>query len=273
MHGFDHDEAFGPDAALPGIDQPALGANAGRQFEVGVFQNEIGVATAEFEHGLFDQIARFARDGTSGLFAAGQGGGPNLRMLQELGHPLAADREEEEEAFREAGIAEQTFNGPSAAAHIGGVLEQSGISGHQGRRREAEHLPEGEIPRHDRQHDPDRIEAQVAQHGLGLHPFGRQEVFCVIGIIAAQPGTFGDLAARFGNGFSHFQRDEAGEFFLPFVQKFGGTSQGCGAFGNGGFPPFQKGQVALIDSRHHFGVGRLSVAVEEFVRGGIDGAQ
>jgi hypothetical protein len=39
-------------------------------------------------------------------------------------------------------------DGVGAARHVGGVLEQRDVAGHQRRRQEAEHLPDREIPRH-----------------------------------------------------------------------------------------------------------------------------
>jgi hypothetical protein len=45
------------------------------------------------------------------------------------------------------------FNAKGTARDIGGVLEYASISGHERRGRKTEHLPKGEIPRHDGKHD------------------------------------------------------------------------------------------------------------------------
>ena len=55
----------------------------------------------------------------------------------------------------EARFAEHVLDGEGASGDIGGVLEQARIARHQRRRREAENLPKGEIPRHDGEHDAD----------------------------------------------------------------------------------------------------------------------
>ena len=46
-------------------------------------------------------------------------------------------------------------------------FEQRAVARHERRRREAEHLPEGEVPRHHREHDAERLEADEAPRGLG----------------------------------------------------------------------------------------------------------
>ena len=62
-----------------------------------------------------------------------------------------------EQIPRNAGLVKHLLDRERAARHVAGVLQQRAVAGHQRRRGEAEHLPEGEIPRHDGEHDAERI--------------------------------------------------------------------------------------------------------------------
>ncbi len=72
-----------------------------------------------------------------------------------------------EDAAGKAGTADQGFDGQRALRHVGGVLQQADVAGHQRRREEAEDLPEREVPGHDREDEAERILADVALGVLG----------------------------------------------------------------------------------------------------------
>ena len=63
--------------------------------------------------------------------------------------------------------AKQLLDRERAARHVRRVLQQPAVAGHQRRRREAEDLPEREVPRHHREHDAERLEGDEALRGLG----------------------------------------------------------------------------------------------------------
>ena len=83
------------------------------------------------------------------------------------------------------------------------MLQHRAVAGHQRRGDEAEHLPEREIPRHDRQHDADRVE--------GDEHFGTAEVDRLVGKIGvgvlgepvAMERAFLDLGPAFVEGLAH----------------------------------------------------------------------
>src|SRR5690242_21290965 len=60
------------------------------------------------------------------------------------------------------------------------VLQQRAVAGHQGRRGEAEHLPERKVPRHHRQHDAERVERDRKSTRLNSsHMSISYAVFCL----------------------------------------------------------------------------------------------
>ena len=71
--------------------------------------------------------------------------------------------------FRISRFPEQLLEGEATPADVGSVLEDRGVPRRQGRRREAEDLPEGKIPGHDRQHDAERLERYEAPCGITFH--------------------------------------------------------------------------------------------------------
>ena len=77
-----------------------------------------------------------------------------------------------------AGALEDLLDGQRAAGHVGGVLEHGAVAGHQRRRGEAEDLPEGEVPGHDRQHHAERLERDVALRSVGVSPWSPETGRC-----------------------------------------------------------------------------------------------
>ena len=72
--------------------------------------------------------------------------------------------------------------------HVGGVLEQAHIAGHQGRGGEAHDLPQREVPGHDGEDRPEGLVAGVGRggpHGLGIGRFVGQKPLGVLGEVAA----------------------------------------------------------------------------------------
>src|SRR5262249_48226048 len=72
------------------------------------------------------------------------------------------DERGREEPSRESRLAEHFLDLKRAPRHVGGVLEDAGVAGHERRRGEAEHLPEGEVPGHHREDHPQRVEPDIA---------------------------------------------------------------------------------------------------------------
>ena len=90
------------------------------------------------------------------VLAAGQRDGGDTRVVDQRLRLLAGDEQRLEHALGKPAAREHLFDGEGALRHVGGVLEHAGVARHQRRRGEAEHLPEGKVPGHDRQHRAER---------------------------------------------------------------------------------------------------------------------
>jgi hypothetical protein len=95
---------------------------------------------------------------------------------------------------------------------LGGVLEETGVARHEGRRGEAEHLPEGKVPRHHGKHGPERIEAQIAARGVRVAWLLGQEGVRVVRVVLADPGALVDLRLRLDDWLPHLEGHRAGVF-------------------------------------------------------------
>ena len=120
------------------------------------------------------------------------------RSTFEPGH-----QERAEEALRQSGRFEDLLDGQRAAWHIGRVLQHGAVASHQRWRGEAQDLPEGEIPWHDRQHDPDWLECDVTVTGVGFDVFVGEKFRRVLGVEVAVPGALLDLSLSLDDGLAH----------------------------------------------------------------------
>ena len=97
-------------------------------------------------------------------------------------------------------------------------LSTAAVAGHQRRRGEAEHLPEREVPGHDRQHDAQRLEGDVALGGVGLDVLVGQEARGVLGVEVAVPGALLDFGFGFDDRLAHLRRGQRRPRALPLAQ-------------------------------------------------------
>jgi hypothetical protein len=116
-----------------------------------------------------------------------------------------------QQAGGHAGVGEHLGDGERAVRDIRGMLEQDGVAGHQGGHGRTEKLPEGKIPRHDREHDTQRLVDDPRGFRRAGRMLIRQPVGAVPGIVIADGGAFLDLGTRLGDGFAHFCGDQPGE--------------------------------------------------------------
>ena len=134
---------------MSAVDEARPGAHLGGKVEVGVGQDHVRIAAAQFQHALLER-----RPGQRGNLparggAAGKGDRLHVRMTDERGHAIRADEQGLEHAGGQAGFPKGRFDGERASADIGGMLEENGVAGHEGGHHRAENLPVGKIPRHD----------------------------------------------------------------------------------------------------------------------------
>ena len=78
-----------------------------------------------------------------------------------------------EDAARKTGAADQRLNCEGALRDVRSVFEQSDVAGHLRGSKEAEDLPEGEVPGHDGEYDAEGIPPHIA-----VVLFGRDRFRC-----------------------------------------------------------------------------------------------
>src|SRR5689334_11728900 len=88
------------------------------------------------------------------------------------------------------------------------MLEQPDVACGEGRRREPYHLPEREIPRHDREHDAEWLERHIATLAFDVDDLVSEKVRGVIRVEIAGGRAFLCFVDRRANGLSHLERHE-----------------------------------------------------------------
>src|SRR5687768_1963625 len=101
------------------------------------------------------------------------------------------------------------------------MLEQSNIARHEGGRGEAQHLPEGEVPRHHGQDHTHRLVMNVAAGRIGLHYLISQEALAVVRIVAAPASTLHNLGHRRLEGLTHLSGDDTCKLILLSLEDVG----------------------------------------------------
>jgi hypothetical protein len=230
----DHDEALRRDAALSAVEEARGGAGLRRALEVGILEDDVGIAAAQLEHGLLEAGARLRGHRPPGRRAAGEGDRGDLGCLHESGDPRRAHEQRAERVARHPGFVENLLDGESAAGDVGGVLEQTHVPCRERRRGEAKDLPEGEVPRHDGEDEAERLEGHVAPRGVGRRRLRREKVLCVLRVVLAHPGALVGLGPPLGHGLAHLEGHEAGEPLAFSPQERAGAPQGRRALGEGG---------------------------------------
>ena len=117
--------------------------------------------------------------------------------------PSSACDEHAEEPVRRARVAEDALHLERATRRVGRVLEQQRVAGHQGGGRRPHDLPEGKVPRHDREHDAQRPEGDVAARCVRRRVLRRQHLGAVVGEVVECPRALLDLGARLDDRFAH----------------------------------------------------------------------
>ena len=255
-----HDEALGGNAALAAINHAALGGGLGRQGQVGIGQHDERVRAAQLQYGFLDVLAGSGGDGRARALRAGQGHGHQAVVGNQLFNLVGPHQQGAETGGWQASIVQYFLQGQGALRHVGGVLEQTHVAGHQGRGGEAHYLPEGEVPGHHGQHHAQRLIADEAAAGIGFHQLVGQKSFGVLGIVLAAGRALQHLSPAVGDGFAHFQGHEAGQGILALAQQGGGAAQYAGAVGKGGGGPGGRGPVRLAQQALGFGPGERGKA-------------
>ena len=119
-----------------------------------------------------------------------------------------------------------------ARAHpvtLGECLRMPALPASRVGRDEAEHLPEGEVPRHDRQHGAERLVADPAAGAAGHDVLVGQRLRRGLGVVLAHPGALLDLGDRLGDRLAHLGGGEGAELGGAARGGLGGREQHVGA--------------------------------------------
>lgn len=224
-------------------------------------------------HGFFQDGAGQGGDRPSGGRAAGQGDGLDQGILNDRRQARGAHQQRAKQRGWESGLMENRFDGQGAAADVGGVFEHGGVASHQRRNGKTEHLPEGEIPGHDGQHDAQGLKGHIAFRGVARDDFRGQETGAVVGIILANPGAFFDFRASLSDRLAHFVRHELRIVSLVTTQDQRHLTQPGGAVVKFRAAPTPEGLVGGYEKRLDGVIRQLGVGGDPLVGRGIDGLE
>ena len=239
--------------------------------EVGRGQDDEGVGAAEFEHRGLDQPAGLRGDGAPGGLGPGDGHGRDPLVGNHRFDLLGLDEERLERAAGEACAAHQSLDGHGRLGHVRAVFQQADIARHQGRAKKPEDLPEGKVPRHDREYDAQRIPAHVAVVAFGRDGLFLQNACGVIGVVAAADGAFEHFAAGGEQRFAHLGGEQGGKLFHLVLENAGQLAHAQRAVLERDLAVVEECLVGDGDFGLD-GLGRKRLkAAEDFAGGWIDG--
>ena len=225
---------------MPAVDRARLHCGSQRLLEVSAWHHDESVAPAQLEHTLLDFASGCAAHGTAGFFASRECDRFDSWIDNQLLHPVGLDEKGLKNAFIKSGPAKNLFNGERALRNIGRMFEETDVSGHQSRRGKPKHLPEWKIPRHDREHRPNRFISDVTAGGVRLRWFIFQKSFRVFRIVTATASALFDFLHRGAKQLSHLERDGAGELILFLFKERSRRHHQLRAFGEWFAPMMRK---------------------------------
>src|SRR5690606_12894883 len=150
-------KSFGGNAALPGILHACAYAGFDRRCQVGIRKDNECIAPAEFKDGLLDVLTRFCSHGSAGAFTSRKCHSFYYRVRYDSWDLILVDDKALKCPHRKARFNKDFLNVQSTAKNVGCVFQHTNVTRHQGRRRETEDLPEGEVPRHNGEDGSERI--------------------------------------------------------------------------------------------------------------------
>ena len=137
----------------------------------------------------------------------------------------------------ESRLPEDILDSQCTAWHIGGVLQDYRITGHEGRNRTAENLPEGKVPGHDRQYQPQRPERDSRPGSRHCPPVRRQGSGGMVSVVVACPCALFQLGTPLRQRLSHLEGHQFGVFSCVQAQNLCSFIHQNGPLGNGSITP------------------------------------
>jgi hypothetical protein len=209
----------------PAFMKAALHGHLGGQVQVRIIEHDKGIGAAELQHGLLQMRPGHCRDLAPGHIAAGQAHGAHGGMGDDLRHRVGADQQRREHPGRRLCIAKQRLDRQRAAGDIGRVLQQHRVAGRERRRRAAEQLPKREVPRHHRQHRPERLTGDQAAPGIGGDEFVGKIGVGVLRIVLADQRALVDLRLGLADQLAHLSAHQACQLGTALAQQRGNAGQ------------------------------------------------
>ena len=154
--------------------------------QIGIGQDDKGVAAAEFQHAFFQVFARQRGQMAAGIGGAGKGQ-RIARSQRGFGVFVRQPRRLQGQTVC------QLKQRRAHPRHAGGGFDQTGIARAQGGHGKTQHLPHRIVPRHHRQHHAQRRKGNAADAGLGSDGFAGEKLRRELGVIADQRQRFVDF--------------------------------------------------------------------------------
>ena len=134
------------------------------------------------------------------------------------GSHLLLHRQVHIQPFRPARIAHQFFHFQRAALHRLGMLHHHRVADQGLGDKEAQHLPEGQVPRHDREHGSDRLIDNASRRPR--YRLRRQIGRAIAREVPRAERRLLHFADRFAQGFAHLRHDQLAVALCAFFQQF-----------------------------------------------------
>src|SRR6184192_3871011 len=152
--GVHNDEPLCGDARLAVVLIPRADRGGRGQLEIRVAEDDERIRSGEL------------RDARAGVRASSEGDRADALVRDDRLDRRARNQHGAEQALREARVSESLLDRERALGHVRRVLEHGSVPGHERGSREPDDLPEREVPRHDREHDTERLERDDAPPGV-----------------------------------------------------------------------------------------------------------
>lgn len=210
----EHDEPLRRHAALPGVGHPAGHRGADRTLQSFTVEDDEDVAAAQLQQaGLHVPPGPFGDLGP-GAFAAGEGGTLHHGAVDDAGDLVVAHEQVHVDALGRPRVAEQHLQGECGLRTDPGVLDHDRVAQYQVGAREAHHLVEGEVPRHDAEQDTERLVDEVRLALLDVERLVGREARPVLRVVLEDRRGEIHLAAGLGDQLAHLQGDQVRKGFL-----------------------------------------------------------
>ena len=174
---------------------------------------------------------------------------------------------------REAGVPEDAPRWPARSREtLRRVLQQARVAGHEGGRGEAEHLPEREVPGHDREHDARAgAKATKLREASVATVSGARNPPACLARSSRRPRRTSPLRPALGHGLAHLHGHEPGEVVLALAQQGARAAHGPAPLREGHPPPFLEGTLRVGDRALDLRGRCLVVGLDLRAGRGVDG--